>query len=228
MLKKIANMLKNLFLFFIILGIIGSFLPDKAGGNDTEKQEVESSQGSYNEPEESNNNTDLIEDPLDMKDKKSEEAPRNTTVYSKDDLANEIILRYNEQNPDNTVEPEMVENWLTGGYDQATEIHMGDYHISFGYADATPTYSIYSYKEKSEENREEFIETAITWIRAIHGFSEDTLNSIADSFLKNENPDIFSVKVGYNKYKYIAYENRPSVWDRYKDATYWIFCYEDY
>ena len=199
MIKMILNVLKYSLLTIIVLCIIGEFLPDNVDDN-TGKQTVENTQDSQNELTESDNNADINEEDQDIEGQETEEVPRDTTVYSKDDLANEIILRYNEQNPDNTVEPEMVENWLTGGYDQATEIHMGDYHISFGYADATPTYSIYSYKEKSEENREEFIETAITWIRAIHGFSEDTLNSIADSFLKNENPDIFSVKVGYNKY----------------------------
>ena len=51
-----------------------------------------------NKPEESNNNTDLIEDSLDMEEKETEEVPRDTTVYSKDNLANEIILRYNKQN----------------------------------------------------------------------------------------------------------------------------------
>lgn len=115
-----------------------------------------------------------------MEEKETEVAPRDTTVYSKDNLANEIILRYNKQNPDNKVEPDMVENWLTGGYDQATEIYMGDYQVSFNYADGTPTYDIFSYKDKSEENREEFIETAIIWIRAIH---ELDVRPIVDAYL---------------------------------------------
>lgn len=237
-------MIKKIFFVILALVVIGAIVPDTSKGNsanttqDSEstakkeeavlEAENKEAEDSRNELAESDNNADINEDAQAIEGQEPEEVPRDSTVYSKDDLANEIILRYNEQNPDNKVEPEMVENWLTGGYDQATEIYIGDYQISFGYADATPTYRIHSYKDKSKENREEFIETAIIWIRAIHGFPEDTLNSIADSFLNNEDPDIFSVKVGYNKYKYISYETRPPIWDRYKDATYWIFCYEDY
>ena len=71
---------------------------------DGTRSEVTDLSARYTDPEGYVHPAAVLFTDLDMKDKKSEEAPRNTTVYSKDDLANEIILRYNEQNPDNTPE----------------------------------------------------------------------------------------------------------------------------
>ena len=212
-------MIKKILLTLLALLLLSAILPGLSKDNSNEEFEPENT---------SNQKSDTALTHEDSQEIKEEgiENKQEEVYYSKDKNANEIINRYNRQNPDSQVEPYMVENWLTGGYDQATDITIDDYEIHFGYADGTPTYSFFSYADLSEENKEEFLNKTLAWIRAIHEFSDETMDRISNYFLNNSNPELFTIQVEYNKYKYISYKEQPTNYGY--DCSYWIFCYEDY
>lgn len=184
-------MIKRIFFVILALAVIGALAPNSSEGNsantdiktenaiDKEEEEAETDleEAEENESEEKADKQEAVHS--------QDSAP--AVVYSKDTLANGIIIRYNLLNPDNPVTPDMVENWVNGAMDDATNVFLEDMTVKFGYADGNPNFECLSDREYNSDNRNEFVEESMYWIRATYDFVEGNTADKLEAFLKRAN-----------------------------------------
>lgn len=171
----------------LVLAVIGSFLPED------ESEGVSSSVNS--------------EDTNDLEDDNPEESidgEKEDIIYSPDRYANEIIIQFNDQNPDTPVTLDMVETWTTGG-GEATLVTYEDYCMQFGHVDGYATFLIFSDKEKNEDNKEAFLDESVKWTKAIFTGTYYDVNQIIKKAFESESIVKTELEYHYQKY-HIRYE----------------------
>lgn len=147
-------------LILLVLAVIGSFLPE----NEPEGISYSASSEETNDWEEN----DLEE---------SQGGEKEVMRFSEDSRTNRDIVVYNEQNPDNAVELDMVENWETGD-GIATRVTFEGFCIQFGHNEGVPVYALWSDNDNNEKNKDAFILESLKWFKAIYGFEDWELDDI--------------------------------------------------
>ena len=167
----------------IVLVLIGSILPDSSEKDS--KEDTEETVSKIENLEE----TDKIENPAEpaIPDVQEElEEKKEEVFFTKEKSVNEVINKYNELYPDNPVEPDMVEYWMAGGGNYATDVTFDDFNIHFGEGDGEPMHHLYSDKKRNEENKEFFVNESIKWISVIFDLKDEELEPIYDKLMVDD------------------------------------------
>ena len=167
----------------IVLGLIGSLLPDSSEKDSKEDTEETISKIEYLEE------TDKIEDsaePAILDAQEEPEEKKEEVFFTKEKSINEAINKYNERYPDNPVEPDMVEYRMAGGGNYATDVTLDDFSIHFGEGDGEPMHHLYSDKKRNEENKEFFVNESIKWISVIFDLKDEELEPIYDNLMVDD------------------------------------------
>ena len=143
-------------------------------------------------------------------------------IYSPDRYANEIIIQFNEQNPDRPVTHEMVKTWTTGG-GEATLVSFEDYCMQFGHVDGYATFLIFSDREKEKRNKDTFIDESVKWAKAIFsGTFFDVKKIIKEA---SESGSIVETELEYYYKKYNMCYKEDGKDSYQKDHTYMMEIY---
>lgn len=175
--------LKKIVLIVIVLVLIGSVLPDSS-----EKYSREDTEETVSKTEDSEEE-DEIEDSVEPETTDVQEVleeKKEEVFFTKERSVNEAINKYNERYPDNPVEPDMVEYWMAGGGNYATDVTFDDFSIHFGEGDGDPMYNLYSDIENNEENKEYFVDETIKWIAVIFNLEDEELESIYNNLMYDD------------------------------------------
>lgn len=178
-------MIKKIFFVILALAVIGAIVPDTSTGNSantpqdsesTAKKEEAASEAENKETEEQEDKDteeSKTETPKEKKPEKKEEV-----IYTKEKYVNDYIVKYNRRYPDNMVEQDMVDYWLTGGGNYATTVTFDKFVIDFGEADGYPMYHLWADNGIDEDNKDAFIDEAMKWIDVIFELSDENMEIV--------------------------------------------------
>ena len=201
-------MIKKIFFVILALAVIGAIVPDTSKGNsanttqdsestvETEEAASEAENKEAEEQEDKDTEESKAETPEEKKPEKKEEV-----IYTKEKYVNDYIVKYNRLYPDNMVELDMVDYWLTGGGNYATTVTFDEYVIDFGEADGYPMYHIWTDNGIDEDNKDAFIDEAMKWIDVILELSDENMEVVRRNLSLDKSEISFNLPRNYLIFK---------------------------